>query len=379
MAIQDYLDSTLFKWNVDSQGNKIVKIITNEIKKINSYTTVLNQVPDKFEKVTITGMYEIDINKEIKNITEFKVDYLYGFVYFHPNLDGTSITVTRYGGRGIWLLPSSRIWYELNNDKTDVIRTLEDVVDALAGKGEYSSTTEYFPNNVVSFGGGSYINIKQSTGISPSNINFWQQIATPGLSLIYKGIYDSGVIYNKQDFVSYADSFYFCKTNGTTNIIPTNTSNWEILVFPRTTVITLKNNTTLVSASSFVNIGIPEFSATTDDLTVIQNTTQIWEGIDYIVSGTQINKIDGTWEAGTTFYFKIMKNYIKSFFYTDGSLIQEGSINDSQLAGSIKIGSLNNLATNNKSNLVNAINSSRINVGTVEPDDTVFWIDTTIE
>jgi hypothetical protein len=347
MAIETFRDPIFIKWYTDSSGQKITVQRINEQYKIVKNKIMLAEIPSEFEKIQITGFTELPYGRIPASATEFVC---------YSTLEGTTITIASYYSRGILMYPASRIFSSYDSASNTVLETIQDVADNLSGKGEYNPATTYYPRNIVSFGGGSYICIKKCIGISPANILYWQQVATPGLSLLYKGIYDSGITYNKQDFVNYDDSFYFCKVDGTVGILPTNTANWEVLVFPRSTVITLKNNVTLVSASTFVNIGIPEFSATTDDLTVIQNTTQIWEGVDYTISGTQINKISGTWEVGTIFYFKVMKNYIKSFFYTDGSLIQEGSINDSQLAGSIKIGSLNDLNTVDKSGVVNAIN-----------------------
>lgn len=112
MAIQDYTSAYEVELNRDSNGNPRVIGIINETHIIYDSHIVLKQIPsDTAEyRVLITGKTEININEEITNITQFKVDYKHeGTVYFHPNLEGTSITINLYYGRGIKLLYDTRV------------------------------------------------------------------------------------------------------------------------------------------------------------------------------------------------------------------------------------------------------------------------------
>lgn len=44
------------------------------------------------------------------------------------------------------------------------------------------------------------------------------------------GNYDSATTYNRLDIVSYQNASYICKVNNTINVLPTNTTNWEIAI-----------------------------------------------------------------------------------------------------------------------------------------------------
>lgn len=50
----------------------------------------------------------------------------------------------------------------------------------LIWRGAYSNTTTYIPNDVVSSGGSSWINILQSTGFTPPNATYWNLVAAAG-------------------------------------------------------------------------------------------------------------------------------------------------------------------------------------------------------
>ena len=61
-----------------------------------------------------------------------------------------------------------------------------------------------------------------------------------------------------------------------------------------------KSTTTVGAATDTVAIGIPNFSVSTHSLTVFANSTYI---SDYVITGTNIVKSSGTWDAGTVFNF----------------------------------------------------------------------------
>ena len=62
---------------------------------------LLDNIPDKLYKVTITGYTEITQNTEITLATQFKVNYNTGEVTFDSSKSGDTITVTEYYGKGI--------------------------------------------------------------------------------------------------------------------------------------------------------------------------------------------------------------------------------------------------------------------------------------
>ena len=67
------------------------------------------------------------------------------------------------------------------------------------------------------------------------------------------------------------------------------------------------SRTTLSTTSAYAAIGIP-FDVTKDILHVYQNSTYIAPNQDYTISGTNIVKIDGTWQIGTIFDFVVVQS-----------------------------------------------------------------------
>ena len=50
----------------------------------------------------------------------------------------------------------------------------------IAPRGQYDSSTQYYALDLVTYGGGSYLAIKDCIGIIPGNISCWQLIASGG-------------------------------------------------------------------------------------------------------------------------------------------------------------------------------------------------------
>jgi hypothetical protein len=372
MAIQNFRTPLYTLWYRDNNGNKISYNRTNQNYTVVKNKIVLSEIPDEYYKVFITGFYEIH-EGNIPNSSQFFVDYETGEVTFDSSHEGETVIVSSYYGRGIIYIFASRVISEYDEGNNLITETLADVANNFKFIGEYNSLTSYKVRNIVSYAGGSYICINPSTGNPPSNFNYWQYIAKPGLGLSYRGVYDNALTYNVNDYVSYSDSFYIC-IQQSTGYLPTNNSYWEILNMPRTVVTTIKNIITVgATPVSSIDIGIPSFNAINDDLTIIQNTTQIWEGQEYTIGGTTINKISGSWASGTVFYIKVLKNLINDFFYTDGSMLQNGTVNRYKLSVDVQedisnlssIGNVATLHTIDKSSVVNAINETYDEIGDV--------------
>ena len=99
--VEDYNDLFNITWHTDSSGNKISIKRTNEQHKVVGNVILLNEIPDQFNRVKITNMYELSKGQEITNSNEYIVDYLTGRITFHSSLDGQTITVDEYYGRGL--------------------------------------------------------------------------------------------------------------------------------------------------------------------------------------------------------------------------------------------------------------------------------------
>jgi hypothetical protein len=128
MAINDYLDPLIITWNTDEAGQKISVLTQNEEHKLINNKFTLNGIPDIYNRVQITGYYEIKNNQQITAANQFKCDYTTGQITMHSSLEASTITVATYYNRGVIFYPSSRIYTELDN-AGNVKETLADIFD----------------------------------------------------------------------------------------------------------------------------------------------------------------------------------------------------------------------------------------------------------
>ena len=104
----------------------------------------------------------------------------------------------------------------------------------LTFQGAYAGGTTYYPNDVVTYSGSSYICILQSTGNLPTNATYFTLLAqagtngTNGTSFIWQGAYSGATAYVANDVVSYNNSTYICILASTGNL-PTNTTYWNLM------------------------------------------------------------------------------------------------------------------------------------------------------
>lgn len=107
-------------------------------------------------------------------------------------------------------------------------------------KGNYSSSTSYVVNNIVSYTVGIYtylyICIQAAKGKVPTNTTYWRQLTVKGLqgtsgtamSFLYE--WDAATSYVPQDCVSYGGKLWGCLT-ANSNSVPSATNNkWEELM-----------------------------------------------------------------------------------------------------------------------------------------------------
>lgn len=102
-------------------------------------------------------------------------------------------------------------------------------------KGVWSSATNYEFQNMVTYNGDLYLQIKEAgVGIIPTNTTYWQKISTKGdkgdvgLGISLKGVYNATATYVIGDAVTYNGNVYYCVLNTTAGTAPTNGTYWHI-------------------------------------------------------------------------------------------------------------------------------------------------------
>lgn len=90
---------------------------------------ILNEIPDKFRRVNIQGMFEkrtdcYDGNNNIAE-NEYIIDYKLGYVFFNEKMNDKTVK-TEYLGTGVVLYPASRIY---DTGRKDVIVTIQEMID----------------------------------------------------------------------------------------------------------------------------------------------------------------------------------------------------------------------------------------------------------
>jgi len=93
-------------------------------------------------------------------------------------------------------------------------------------KGVYSATTSYELNDVIKYGGGSYVytSTSASTGNNPTNTTYWAKM-TDGIQ--WENTYSASTNYQENDVVVYG-SQTFIATQNTVGNVPTNATYWKI-------------------------------------------------------------------------------------------------------------------------------------------------------
>lgn len=123
----------IFHRNVDENNNPISESIPSENITVFHSKSYLNQIPDKYYRVTINNiadMVEIDINEDITSENQYKVPYGSDrLIYFHPNKEGQVINVSYYG-IGYTFIDSDNICTK-KDDEGNVIQTLEDYLNSI--------------------------------------------------------------------------------------------------------------------------------------------------------------------------------------------------------------------------------------------------------
>lgn len=100
-----------------------------EFLLVANQTLILSEIPDRFQKVKITGLVEINadsVKSRSMLSNEFYVDYSTGVVRLHKDSEGKTVNAF-YKGRGFIQYPADRIYYKDGNN--NVVGTLSKIID----------------------------------------------------------------------------------------------------------------------------------------------------------------------------------------------------------------------------------------------------------
>ncbi|ALA47857.1 hypothetical protein ABE137_12745 [Brevibacillus laterosporus] len=100
-----------------------------EYLKVLNHKVVLAEIPDRFTRVKIAGLIEINYDGvPKKNIApdEFWVNYSTGVIEVHPSQESNNLNIS-YKGKGFIQYPSSRIYHQ--DQFNDVVESLDKIID----------------------------------------------------------------------------------------------------------------------------------------------------------------------------------------------------------------------------------------------------------
>lgn len=158
-------------------------IFLEETRTVFETKVYLTELPSRLEKVVVSGegitWVEVTNSDVELNTNEFYVNYRLGIVEFNSTHNNKVLNFSYYG-TGIIAIDSSRVAVDVSGNLPT--KTLKDVVDETTNavnefvhKGDYVSTTTYYPRNIVNYNGLMYINNVQSNNILPTDTNYWQK------------------------------------------------------------------------------------------------------------------------------------------------------------------------------------------------------------
>jgi len=268
-------------------------------------------------------------------------------------------------------------------------------IDKFTSRGVYVHGTQYYKKNYVIYNDGTgdniYICILNAINIYPTNTTYWQKLGIKGetgesgVGLIFKGAWNIATTYNQDEAVQHSGVIFGAlqANSGQQPDISQDTVYWAKAWDIAVTVSELKGTRSITASTTSVNFIVGEitaFNSNTDTLDVYKNTTRLTENTHYTINANniQINNIGGTWdgtiEEPIFFEFVVRRNMINSLVFSDGQSISDGTVSKSKLSVDVQgtldtvavnsngIGTLSQLTTTNKSNLVSAVNE---NVGNI--------------
>ena len=126
----------LTKFYTDSDGNVISIKVNREQRSISSinYVVTLEGIPEEFNRVICVNKDTGDVYTEVNSLSAlqegcFYVDYQLGKVYFNSTEAG-KVVLFNYYSQGYELISTTRIFDETAYRENDIVKTLQDIIDA---------------------------------------------------------------------------------------------------------------------------------------------------------------------------------------------------------------------------------------------------------
>ena len=126
----------LTKFYTDSDGNVISIKVNREQSQVSSinYVVTLEGIPEEFNRVTCINKDTGDVYTEVNSLSAlqegcFYVDYQLGKVYFNSTEAG-KVVLFNYYSQGYELISTTRIFDETAYRENDIVKTLQDIIDA---------------------------------------------------------------------------------------------------------------------------------------------------------------------------------------------------------------------------------------------------------
>ena len=126
----------LTKFYTDAEGNVISVKVNREQRSISSinYVVTLEGIPEEFNRVICINKNTGDVYTEVNSLSAlqegcFYVDYQLGKVYFNSTEAG-KVVLFNYYSQGYELISTTRVFDETAYRESDIVRTLQDIIDA---------------------------------------------------------------------------------------------------------------------------------------------------------------------------------------------------------------------------------------------------------
>lgn len=126
----------LTKFYTDSDGNVISIKVNREQSQVSSinYVVTLEGIPEEFNRVTCINKDTGDVYTEVNSLSAlqegcFYVDYQLGKVYFNSTEAG-KVVLFNYYSQGYELISATRVFDETAYRESDIVKTLQDIIDA---------------------------------------------------------------------------------------------------------------------------------------------------------------------------------------------------------------------------------------------------------
>lgn len=344
---------------------------TNSLYKIVNNTVLLNELPVRLNKVQVqdTSTAPVTVYSEITSgvptALQYLVDYVTGIITFNSAAEGKTLSFT-YTGRGMAIIPSSRIWTQTDSNG-NVTQTLDSVVSAakqFVHTGAYDNTKIYYTYNLVSYQGSTYIYTAtaSSSGNVPTNLTYWRKVAGEA----NKGVYSTSVTYYMGDIVTDAvnQNMYWSLIDNNTNIPLTDTSKWQLLVSVTSVVnsantatsnantATTNANTATANANNAANLANNTANALSHKGTYSAATAYIPNNIVYY-NGTSymcVANTTGNAPNASSAYWKKLEGFNWQSTYSSANTYMYGDVVVDSIAQNLYISISDNNTNNTLSN-----------------------------